>query len=191
MGRSYDNLIEHINKRTRRDGCSNVCSKRVIYRLFCMDPKVKDCYVGSTSRIWRRLGQHKSSCEGKLSKQKVHHFINDNGGWYNWYVEILEVVPKVWTRSQVLAREEHFIEIETATLNVSRSSVTSAINISENERAVTGIPCALATTCSLSGERENYLRQMQRTLEQTKSVCMYIEHKPVDLPGETHSSSNI
>jgi hypothetical protein len=159
-------------------------SQRVIYRLFCMNPNVKDCYVGSTSQIWVRIQHHKKCCEGTCKKQKVHHFINDNGGWENWYMEILEVVPKVWARSQVLAREAYFIERENATLNVYRPNITSIINVSENERAVTGIPCVLATTKSLTGEREQYLLQMQRTLEQTKSVCMYIDHKPINTPGD-------
>lgn len=62
--------------------------KTFIYRIFCKDDNIKDCYIGQTKDIQSRIRQHKCKC--KKSNIKIYEFIRTNGNWDNWTYEILE-----------------------------------------------------------------------------------------------------
>jgi hypothetical protein len=62
----------------------------VIYKIYCKDETIKDCYVGSTNNFNKRCGQHIRNCNNENSKQynlKVYKFIRDHEGFDNFIIE--------------------------------------------------------------------------------------------------------
>jgi len=59
-----------------------------IYKIYCKDPKIKYIYVSSTTNSIKTRYYHKQSA--KKSKAPLYNMINENGGWENWKMEILE-----------------------------------------------------------------------------------------------------
>tara|TARA_B110001469_G_scaffold75143_1_gene71292 strand:+ start:212 stop:772 length:561 start_codon:yes stop_codon:yes gene_type:complete len=68
-----------------------------IYKIYCKDKDIKDCYIGSTTRIKRRIAAHKHSCNKENSKAYNNYkytFIRENGGFENWNFDIICKCPK-------------------------------------------------------------------------------------------------
>ena len=70
-----------------------------IYKLYCLDDAIKDCYIGSCWDIKKRMNKHKFSCSNINDpgyNYKVYTFIRANGGWINWNYEyyIVNVIDK-------------------------------------------------------------------------------------------------
>ena len=68
-------------------------SKSVIYKLCCKDPLIEDIYIGSTTNMKVRKGQHKTDCNNKNIKaynQNNYQFIRENGGFDNWDMIMIE-----------------------------------------------------------------------------------------------------
>jgi hypothetical protein len=65
----------------------------VIYKIYCKDETITDCYVGSTDNFNRRCGQHIKhikNCNNENSKEynyKVYKFIRQHGGIDNFIIE--------------------------------------------------------------------------------------------------------
>ncbi len=69
-------------------------SKCIIYKFYCKDENIKECYVGMTTDITRRIYAHKLSCKNEKSKNLyLYTFINNNGGFNNWIIEKIEDYP--------------------------------------------------------------------------------------------------
>jgi len=89
--------------------------KAVIYKICCKDTIIRDCYVGETKDIEKSKKRHyleyKNVCD-----LKVYKFIKDNGGWDNWYFDIIEEF-EASSRRFILDRQKHYIEILNSTLN--------------------------------------------------------------------------
>lgn len=67
-------------------------SNTIIYKITCINPNVKDVYVGHTTNFVQRKHSHKASCiNDKTSnyKCKLYETIRCNGGWSNWRMEII------------------------------------------------------------------------------------------------------
>jgi hypothetical protein len=93
--------------------------KVVIYKLYCKDPNIKDCYVGSTCDYKQRKRVHKSNCNNENTKKynlKVYKFIRENSGFDNYDFEILEQF-KCETKKERLERERYYISLNNTTLN--------------------------------------------------------------------------
>jgi len=63
-----------------------------IYKIYCKDKNIKDCYIGSTSNIKNRISQHKHSCNNENSEnynQYKYVYIRENSGWCNWSYDII------------------------------------------------------------------------------------------------------
>ena len=63
-----------------------------IYGIFCKDPSIKNCYIGSTRCFSKRKFQHKceiNNIDRPNYKYKVYRFIRENGGMDNWHIEKL------------------------------------------------------------------------------------------------------
>ena len=61
-----------------------------IYKIYCKDNKITDCYVGSTDNFKDRCKKHNTYCYNENSKDynyKVYKFIRANGGMTNWIIE--------------------------------------------------------------------------------------------------------
>lgn len=62
----------------------------VIYKIYCKDETITDCYVGSTDNFDRRCGEHIKRCNNQNSKEynkKVYKYIRDHGGFDNFIIE--------------------------------------------------------------------------------------------------------
>jgi hypothetical protein len=92
-----------------------------VYKLFCKDETIKDCYIGSSVNIQSRLHKHKSNTQNENSPKhhlRVYQKIRECGGWDNWKCEILDELENP-SRSQLIELERMYYEenIENATLN--------------------------------------------------------------------------
>ena len=68
-----------------------------IYKIYCKDKDIKDCYIGSTNNIKNRILNHKSICNNENSKNYNNYkyiYIRENGGFANWTYEIMCECPK-------------------------------------------------------------------------------------------------
>jgi len=62
----------------------------VIYKIYCKDETISDCYVGSTDNFNKRCGEHISNCNNENSNSynyKVYKYIRDHGGFDNFIIE--------------------------------------------------------------------------------------------------------
>ena len=63
-----------------------------IYKIFCKDKNITNCYIGSTSDIKNRIRQHKHSCNNENSKDYNNYkyvYMRENGSWCNWSYDII------------------------------------------------------------------------------------------------------
>lgn len=92
----------------------------LIYKIYCKDPNIKECYVGSTNNLHRRKTQHKecsSNINSKHYNSKVYTFIRANGGFENFDFMILEQFETVINKNDLLKIERKYIEDEKKNLN--------------------------------------------------------------------------
>ena len=68
--------------------------KTIIYKIYCKDEKIKECYIGRTENFKSRFSQHRGTCNGKFityhngitiegvykKRSKLYNFIRINGG---------------------------------------------------------------------------------------------------------------
>jgi len=62
----------------------------VIYKIYCKDEKITDCYVGSTNNFDKRCGEHIKYCNNEKSSKynyKVYKYIRAHGGFDNFIIE--------------------------------------------------------------------------------------------------------
>jgi hypothetical protein len=92
----------------------------LIYKIVCLDPEVKDVYVGSTTNLIHRKFSHKHSCNNQTSKDYnrfVYRFIRENGGFDNWLFIVVRQYNHIETKSQLMRKERKYTEKLKATLN--------------------------------------------------------------------------
>ena len=65
----------------------------LIYKIYCKDENIKECYIGSTTNFQKRKSRHKSYCQTMTNNSKLYNFINSNGGFNNFEFEIIAHVP--------------------------------------------------------------------------------------------------
>jgi len=83
-----------------------------IYRLVCVNPTIKERYVGSCWDTNKRNKDHKSACHNPKSKDynaPVYKFIRENGGFDNWYMVTLDCVE--CEDGELVEYEQHYIDI--------------------------------------------------------------------------------
>ena len=94
-------------------------SKGLVYKLVCLDPNVKETYVGSTTNFTKRKHSHHLNCicpVGIAYNKKAHLFIRENGGWENWNMVLIEYYP-CETELELGRRENYWIHELQASLN--------------------------------------------------------------------------
>jgi len=92
----------------------------VIYKIYCKDENIKDCYVGSTNDLHKRKNEHKNKCNNSNSKEynyKVYEFIRANGGFENFDFMILEQFENKMIKQDLLKIEGQYIKNNNTTLN--------------------------------------------------------------------------
>ena len=91
----------------------------VIYRIYCKNPDILECYIGSTIDFKKRIKTHKT-CINNRNKHsynyKIYQFIRENGGWDNFDKEILEYYP-CNNEEDLKIKEQEYISRFKPTLN--------------------------------------------------------------------------
>ena len=85
----------------------------IIYIIKCKDPKIEQCYIGSTTNFNKRKVKHKSNCNNKNSRKynyKVYKFIRENDNFDNFYFEILQDEIEFNHRKELEIIERFYIE---------------------------------------------------------------------------------
>ena len=91
----------------------------IIYMIECKDSTIREFYVGSTLKTYSyRRDHHKSA--SKVKKTKLYNFINNNGQWNNWNVNVIEYVY-VKTKLDLRLHEQSWIDTLLPTLNSNRA----------------------------------------------------------------------
>ena len=91
----------------------------VIYRIYCKDENIKDCYIGSTIDLYNRFKAHKGCVNNKNLNNynlKIYQFIRDNGDWDNFDKEILEYY-NCNNEEELKQKEQEYISKYKPTLN--------------------------------------------------------------------------
>tara|TARA_R110002020_G_scaffold128969_1_gene288991 strand:+ start:1452 stop:2069 length:618 start_codon:yes stop_codon:yes gene_type:complete len=107
----------------------------LIYKIYCKDENIKECYVGSTNNLHKRKIKHKSDCNNLSCKSynlKVYQFIRSNGGWDNFDFMILEQFENIMTKQDLLKIEGQYIKNNNTTLNSQIASRTKKEYKEEN-----------------------------------------------------------
>ena len=88
------------------------------YKIVCKDENIKDCYVGKTTNLNKRIRNHKSKCNNVKSAEynyKLYQFIRENGNIDNW--NIIEIEKNEYDNKDSSIRERYWIEELNANLN--------------------------------------------------------------------------
>jgi len=84
--------------------------KAYVYVIKCNIPNILDCYIGSTCNLIKREQTHGYNCKYtyKNKNNKLYSFVNDNGGFDNFQIEVLKIVYNI-TRKDLKKIERDFI----------------------------------------------------------------------------------
>ena len=66
---------------------------KCIYKIYCLDDKIKQMYIGKTNNFEGRVRGHYNTCNNPNNRDyntKIYKFIRENGGWENWKIEIIQ-----------------------------------------------------------------------------------------------------
>lgn len=91
----------------------------VVYKIFCKDPNFIEYYIGSSADIIKRKNNHKTACNNSNDPHYniyLYKQIRENGGFQNFYFEILEQVS-CKNKAELLLREMYYINLLKPTLN--------------------------------------------------------------------------
>jgi hypothetical protein len=94
-----------------------------IYQLYCKNPDIEECYIGSTINYVQRKYDHIRTCSNPnriRGRIPAYEFISKNGGIENWDFKILnevEYVDSKWSRMQ----EQAYITLMKPKLNKFRA----------------------------------------------------------------------
>jgi hypothetical protein len=94
-------------------------SNTIIYKITCKDPSIKDVYVGHTTNFVQRKHAHKQGCTNEKSPNyecKLYKVIRENGGWYNWRMEIIKFI-NCKDHYDARIKEQEYFAMLNATLN--------------------------------------------------------------------------
>ena len=109
-------------------------SNTIIYKIVCNNLNIKDCYVGHTTDLRKRKNQHKSDCN-KNKDLRVYNFINENGGWNNFDMIMIEKY-NCKDDIEARARERYWLETLGATLNGSIPNRTMKEYLEQNHTQI-------------------------------------------------------
>ena len=104
----------------------NTYDYTIFYKIYCKDTALTDIYIGHTTDFSQRIIAHKSKCKSEKHKYKhsnVYPYIQNNGGWDNWNMDIIDILS-CSNSSEARKKELEFIVLHNATLNKAKPSIT-------------------------------------------------------------------
>lgn len=113
-------------------------SKYSFYKIVCNDLNVKDCYVGSTSHFTSRKANHKIACNTETHPRhnyKIYQIIRNNGGWSNWSMILIDVIP-CQNGEEARKKERELYEQLNATMNNNKPNRTHEEYRTENKEII-------------------------------------------------------
>ena len=99
---------------------------QAVYKIECLYESVKECYIGSSTDLNRRIACHKYNCNNSNCKEynfKVYEFIRSRGGWEYWKVSIIKEYPG-FTKEQLQIPEQEQIDLLKPELNNRKAYTT-------------------------------------------------------------------
>ena len=95
-----------------------------IYQLKCKDTTILDTYIGKCKCLAKRINCHKhySNPNSKLSHLKVYQVINNNGGYVNWDIIVLEEFE--WEEELSRQKERYYYDLYKPSLNIKIPNTT-------------------------------------------------------------------
>tara|TARA_R110000796_G_C14224616_1_gene395085 strand:- start:7 stop:483 length:477 start_codon:yes stop_codon:yes gene_type:complete len=89
-----------------------------IYRIFCKDTTILDSYIGKCKNLEDRKRSHKhyANPNSRLSYLKLYQVINNNGGYDNWDIIVLEEFE--WEEELSKQKERYYYDLYKPSLNI-------------------------------------------------------------------------
>ena len=145
---------------------SNCC----IYKIYCLDPEIKDIYVGSTTNFRARYMQHRASCinnsNQKSNLKLVYNFMRENGGHENWEMEIIEKFS-CKSKTELLWKERQWYDKLKPKLNI-KKPVETREEYNERKRLAWVRSAPEKKRIKLEKHREWYQKNREEILLQIK-----------------------
>ena len=144
-------------------------SKTIIYKIYCKNPDVKECYIGHTTNLRHRKCQHKTSCCNSNSNdynRKVYKVIRDNGGFDNWKFMVLQEA-ELENKQQAEDLERKWIEEVKPLCNFS----TPGICFKENEKEYKKVWYEKNKDIVLEKAKLNYDNNKEQKIEYQKAYA--------------------
>ena len=143
-----------------------------IYKIYCKDPSVTYFYIGSTTNIYAKRAIHKRNLHVKPD-DFLSVMINDNGGWENWKMDIIEKYG-CKSRVEAITREQHWYNL----LNSSQSLLQ---NSHKNDEVIQTQPSISELDCIYCKKHFSRKDNLKRHLQICKSKQIFEEHNKLIL----------
>jgi len=144
-------------------------SNTIIYKIYCTDPNIKELYIGHTTNFVQRKHSHKQSCINEKSPNhqcKLYKVIRDNGGWYNWRMEIISF-HNCKNNYEARIKEQEYFEKLNATLNSVEPMPKPKDKHCDENKII--YKCE---TCNVTCQSANLLEVHNQTKKHAKRILM-------------------
>jgi hypothetical protein len=88
-----------------------------VYKIYCRDSGIRECYIGSTKNMGNRILKHHNYNYGLKENSKLYTFIKENGGWGNWIIEEMESFA-FNNIKELREKEQEYINVLKPALNI-------------------------------------------------------------------------
>jgi len=146
----------------------------MFYKIYCKDPEVKEIYVGRSSNINAREELHKNTCKG-LVDVKVYNYINKNGGWGNWNMEIIDF-KKTTLKDACKIEEDYRVKLN-ASLNSIKCFKDVVPKIVKDEKILWDTNFLLNLLNDLGCDLSSYTFNIKKPLTKEKANDYQIKRK--------------
>ena len=90
-----------------------------VYSIQCLDPEIKEFYIGSTDNFKKRIETHTTRYNSGAN-YKVYEFMKENGGMANWEINYIQKF-KLLTKDELRVYEQWYLDTYKPELNVYRA----------------------------------------------------------------------
>jgi hypothetical protein len=147
-------------------------SNTIIYKITCKDSSIKDVYVGHTTNFVQRKHAHKQTCINDKSPNhqcKLYKTIRENGGWYNWKMEIIHFFNCKDHYEARIKEQEYFVSLN-ATLNSIEPMPKPKFNPFLTSKSIENKIIYKCDRCNITCQNENLLEAHNKTKKHSKNL---------------------